>query len=59
MLDLIRQRHRRDAVSLFGLAGHLGQLAAARRTRSLIMRQLVADLHDRQRRLRPRAMARP
>ncbi len=57
MLDLVRQLHRRDAVGLFGLAGHLGQLAAARRTRPLVRRQLVPHLHGRQRRLRPRPVA--
>jgi hypothetical protein len=57
VLDLIGELHGRDALSGFGLAGHLLQFAPARRTLALVGRELMADLDRRQRGLWSRTVA--
>jgi hypothetical protein len=56
VLDLIGEPHRRDPLRGFHLARHFHQPAAARRALPTVDRQFVANLDDRERRLRPRPM---
>jgi hypothetical protein len=58
LFDVIRELHGGDALGRLVLARHGGHLAAARRTRALIRRELVTDLDVGQRGLRPRTVAR-
>ena len=56
MFDLVGQLDRGDPVRVFRLTGHFRQLAATGGTLPVVGRERVAHLHDRERRLRARAV---